>query len=335
VQAPPLPQPRGPLSERLVDTLRRSPHAVDLPPEAGGDPLVDDDLHVSLYVLYELHYRSFDRVADEWEWEPSLLAFRGVLERRFEAACRADAKPVTPLNVAHALRQVVDESTGRSLSSHMARSGTLAEMREFAVHRSPYQLKEADPHTWAIPRLQGRAKAALVEIQSDEYGNGRVAAMHSTLFERTLRALGLDPTYGAYLDRVPGVTLATCNLVSMFGLHRRLRGALAGHLAVFEMTSSVPMGRYAAALRRLGVDDEAADFYDVHVDADERHQVTALDDLAAALGRDEPALLGDIVFGAQALMNAEARFAAHLLDSWAAGRSSLLDRAPLVSASIA
>ena len=27
--------------------------------------------------------------------------------------------------------------------------------REIAVHRSGYQLKEADPHTWAIPRLNG------------------------------------------------------------------------------------------------------------------------------------------------------------------------------------
>src|SRR3712207_8445227 len=43
----------------------------------------------------------------------------------------------------------------------------------FRSQRSIYTLKEADPHSWAIPRLTGRAKAALVEIQSDEYGEGR------------------------------------------------------------------------------------------------------------------------------------------------------------------
>ena len=43
-------------------------------------------------------------------------------------------------------------------------------MREFAVHRSAYQLKEADPHTWVIPRLRGRGEGRLVEIQPDEYG---------------------------------------------------------------------------------------------------------------------------------------------------------------------
>jgi len=36
----------------------------------------------------------------------------------------------------------------------------------------------------------------------------------------------------------------------MFGLHRRFRGALVGHLAIFEMTSIGPMGRYATGLRR-------------------------------------------------------------------------------------
>ena len=41
--------------------------------------------------------------------------------------------------------------------------------------------------------------------------------------------------------------------MSLFGLHRRLRGALVGHLAAFEMTSSIPNRRYGDGLRRLGV----------------------------------------------------------------------------------
>jgi hypothetical protein len=54
----------------------------------------------------------------------------------------------------------------------------------------------------------------------------------STLFADSMRVLDLDPSYdGAYLDRLPASTLATTNLISMFGLHRRLGGALVGHLA--------------------------------------------------------------------------------------------------------
>src|SRR5205085_722733 len=180
--------------------------------------------------------------------------------------------------------------------------GTLEQFREFAVHRSAYQLKEADPHTWAIPRLDGEAKAALVEIQADEYGGGRATAMHATLFASTLRRLGLDDRYGAYLDDIPGVTLATVNLISLFGLHRRWRGALVGHLAIFEMASVAPNTRYGNALRRLGLPVEATRFYDEHVAADAVHEITACRPLAGSLAAAEPALAGDVLFGARAIM---------------------------------
>jgi hypothetical protein len=218
----------------------------------------------------------------------------------------------------------VESADGPSLSAYMAAQGTLDEFREFAVHRSAYQLKEADPHTWAIPRMAGEAKAALVAIQMDEYGCGRARDVHATLFEATLESLGLDASYGAYLPRLPGTTLATTNLVTMFGLHRRWRGALIGHLTVFEMTSVGPMGRYAAALTRLGLPRRARQFYDVHVVADAEHEVVARNRMAAGLGRDEPSLRDSILFGANAVLAIEGGFAAHMLQSWAAGRSSLV-----------
>ena len=58
-----------------------------------------------------------------------------------------------------------------------------------------------------------------------------------------MEALGLDARYGAYLEHIPAITLATVNLMSMLGLHRRRRGAIVGHLALFEMTSSLPNRR--------------------------------------------------------------------------------------------
>jgi hypothetical protein len=142
------------------------------------------------------------------------------------------------------------------------------------------------------------------------------------LFADTMRALDLDPTYGTYIDAVPAVTLATTNLVSMFGLHRRWRGALVGHLALFEMCSVVPMGRYARALRRLGVPD-AAPFYDAHVIADKRHEIIACHAMAGELAREEPHLAADIMFGAHALHELEARLTRHLMHAWESGRSSL------------
>lgn len=223
-----------------------------------------------------------------------------------------------------ALRAIADADDGPSLSRWLETRGTLEQFLEFVIHRSAYQLKEADPHSWAIPRLAGRAKAALVEIQADEYGGGDPDRVHAQLFANTMDALGLDSTYGAYIDLLPGATLATVNLMSMFGLHRRLRGRIVGHLALFEMTSSVPNRRYGNALRRLGIDDpKATGFYDEHVAADAVHESVAAVDLAGGLVRAEPELLDDVLFGARALVELEARWAAMLLAAWERGRSSL------------
>jgi hypothetical protein len=325
---PTLPRPRGPLSGHVVAAFARPAGApLGAPPVADDDPLIGDDLHLALYCCYELHYRGFDGVDPAWEWDPGLLAFRIRLEHAFEDALRAEhgsPEPVPPAALGAWLWRFVDGLDGPSLSGYMAGEGTLEQLREFAVHRSAYQLKEADPHTFAIPRLWGGAKSALVEIQADEYGGGRPGQSHTELFATTMHGLGLDDTYGAYIDALPGVTLATCNLVSMFGLHRRLRGALVGHLAVFEMTSVGPMARYATALRRHGVGAEAARFYDVHVTADAHHQELAAGPMALGFATTEPDLVGDVQFGARALVSVEGRLADHLLRCWRAGRTSFL-----------
>ena len=205
------------------------------------------------------------------------------------------------------------------------RRATAEQFREFLVHRSLYHLKEADPHSWAIPRLSGRVKNALVTIQADEYGSGVASAMHAQLFRALLVDWRLDATYGAYLDRVPAVTLLATNLISLLGLHRRWRGALVGHLAAFEMSSSTPNARYARAHRRLGGGEEAARFFDEHVVADAVHEQIALHDLAVGLVRAEPALAGDVVFGARCAAYVDSLFATHAIGAWEAGASSLRD----------
>jgi hypothetical protein len=322
--SPNLPAARGPVSAWLLSQLQRPPHPVTPPPRTKEDPLEGDDFQLALYVCYELHYRGFRGVDSCWEWEPSLLHARRRLEDAFLRRVADEVGPPLPcLDVGGSLVSLATSGDGPSLSCHMLETGTLQQFREFAVHRSAYQLKEADPHTWGIPRLQGALKAAMVAIQADEYGNGVAPRMHASLFGDTMQGLELDPSYGAYLDFIPGTTLATVNLVSLFGLHRRWRGALAGHLALFEMTSVKPMKRYVEALERLGVTLPARRFYEVHVVADVEHEQIALHELAIGLAEIEPEVAGDIVFGARALTHVEAAFSAHLLRCWSAGLSSL------------
>ena len=324
----PSPIARGELSELLLRELADEVHP--LPAVAAPsveDPLGDEDVQLALYICYELHYRGLPGVDDRWEWEPSLLALRRQLERTFEEGLRdrlgAPAGSAPPEQMDIELRAVVDADEAPSLSTYLERDGTREQVLEFLVHRSAYHLKEADPHSWALPRLSGPPKAALVEVQTDEYGGGRTERIHAELFAQTLDEVGLDPRYGAYLDRIPGVTLATVNLMSMLGLHRRWRGGIAGHLAFFEMTSSIPNRRYGNALRRLGYGPRATDFFEEHVEADAVHEQVAAVDLAGGLARQDPALSGDVLWGARALREVDGCWARRLLDAWRAGESSL------------
>ncbi|MCA0143696.1 iron-containing redox enzyme family protein [Blastococcus sp. LR1] len=332
-----LPEPRGPLSDALAHDLATgsalSASTLGIGERvaaADDDAMADDDLQLSLAIAYELHYRGFDDVSEDWEWDPALLQLRAGLERRHLAAVHDLVGPisVTGEPIDRQLTALIDADDSPSLSSYMAKKGSLDQWREYLTLRSVYHLKEADPHTFAIPRLSGRTKAAMVEIQADEYGGGSAARMHSELFAGLMRDLDLDAGYGALWDDAPAAAFASVNTMSFFGLHRRWRGAALGHLAAVEMTSSEPSRRYSAGLRRLGYDERTTVFYDEHVEADAVHEQIASVDMCGSLVAAEPDLAADVLFGAATSLAMDGLAARHLLGAWEAGRSALYrDRA--------
>jgi len=318
--APAPPTPRGPVSEVVVDALRGGPVRTVEP----GDPY-GDDLQLALHCCYELHYRGFAGVPADLEWDPALLTLRRELERTFLAALRAEVPAGDDVDAEVAALLVEPRGPHvRGVSHHLRRAGELWQLREYVTHRSIYHLKEADPQAWVIPRLTGAAKAGLVTVEHDEYGGGRPEHMHATLFAEMMRELALADTYGAYVDRVPGVTLAEVNLMTLCGLHRELRGASVGQFAMVELTSSPGSERLVRGMRRMGLGEAAVRFYDEHVEADAVHEAIAAHDLAEGLARTEPELMGDILFGGAALLELEGRFARAVLSAWDAGASSLL-----------
>lgn len=333
-----LPAPRGRVSDELITGLRLG-RIGQIDVDEVDDPVVDDDLQIALWVCNELSYRGFADVDDasardpDWdpEWDPDVLALRQRIERLLLAALRRDVPPAPAAagsSVPEGLAELVDSADGPDLSGFLSKKATREQFVEFVVHRSIYHVKEADPHSWGIPRLDGAAKAALIAIQADEYGNGMAHRMHSELFRLMMRALRLDDSYGAYLDLVPGVTLASSNVMTLFGLHRSLRGALVGHLAAFEMTSSLPNHAYSLGFRRLGGSTAAAAFFEEHVTADALHEQLAARDLCGGLAAQEPQLAPDILFGAACGLHLDELFARHLMESWQHGESSLISSVP-------
>jgi hypothetical protein len=82
-----LPRARGPFSEEMLGLLGGAAVRSERPspPE---DPLGDDDLHLALYLAYELHYRGLPGVPDDLEWDAPILAVRRGAESIFETGLR-------------------------------------------------------------------------------------------------------------------------------------------------------------------------------------------------------------------------------------------------------
>ncbi|MBA2311019.1 MAG: iron-containing redox enzyme family protein [Pseudonocardiales bacterium] len=326
-RAPVLPAPRGPVSEFVLAALRDG--SLTLPPVDDDLDGYGEDVQLTLYCLYELHYRGFEGVDPDREWDPLLLAVRAELERAFLLALQADVTPSDDVAVAlDAL--LVEPADAWGVSHHLRRDGELWQLREYVAHRSLYHLKEADPQAFVIPRLDGVAKATLVTIEHDEYGAGDPDRMHSRLFADMMRGLGLSDGYGHYVDAAPAETLAEVNFMSLCGLHRRLRGALVGQFATVELTSSPGSDRLVKAMRRMGCDDAVAAFYSEHVETDAVHEQLIRRGVLTPLLADEPELAADVVFGIRASTLLAGRLGSLLLERWAAGEPSL--RHPLPAA---
>lgn len=309
-----LPTPRGPLTEVLFAALRSGDTRRAV---IGEYPLAEgEDAALALWTLYQLHYRPIAGVADRLEWDPHLLRLRGGLERELEARLRAGFTRPEGLGFVDDFLDWVGDQDGVSLAAHVHREATREQVLELVRVRSLYHLMESDPTAWLVPRLGVRAKAALVELQYDEYGGGDPNRLHHHLWALGMEACGLDTTYGAYADEAPLEVLEQNNAMSMLGLHRRLRGAALGHLAAFEATSSLPSRRMVQGLERLGLPDELVAYYAEHVEADAVHEQLAVRTIVGGLLADEPELEDDAWFGAWVCLDLEDRVARGMLDRW-------------------
>ncbi|RYC14303.1 iron-containing redox enzyme family protein [Nocardioides zhouii] len=318
-----MPKARGPLSEWVVARLAEGDTYL-----GGSAPLPadQDDEAIALWTLHELSYRGFEDASDDAERNPVVVVVRHDLESSLERRLRgrwdhAD-RPNLPAaaDVPAELEELVASDDGPSLADHVRRSADVDQVLELLRQRSVYQLKEADPTAWVVPHLPTRAKAALMELQFDEYGNGNPNLLHAHLFAKGLESVGLRSEYGGYVDDALPETLELNNALSMFGMQRRLRGAAMGHLAAFEMTSSLPARKIAQGLGRLGLDGDMVGYYDEHVEADAVHEQLAARDICGTLAEDEPDQVAEILFGAFTCLDLESRVATALFRAWGVER---------------
>jgi hypothetical protein len=319
-----LPHERGPISSHVIQTLAGDNDRASVLALGPGEIIGDADVQLALWMIYELHYRGFDGVPADSEWDLGLLSLRRVIERSFEIELRTATKDLLQDiprdgDIGQQLLDLVAADESPSTAAYLHRRAALEQMLDYLRERSIQQLKESDPQSFVLPRLDGAAKAALAELQYDEYGGGRPARLHATMYADALEAAGLDRTYGAYIDEVSGLSLASTNVMTMFGLNRRLRGAAMGHLAAFEASSSVPSRKVAAGIERVGLPDVVSAYFHEHVEADAVHEHIATHDICGAMVAEDPSLREDVLFGAASGLHLDALSGAELLQRWTVG----------------
>ena len=259
------------------------------------------------------------------EWDPEVLALRQALESCFLDDIRASIEPPTRLSPDEAearLLRMARGGDGPSLSGVIQGTPSLERVRELFIHRSAYQLKEADPHTWAMPQAARRGQGGhrrdpgrRVRGRCD-HRDARRAVRRDDARGRSrpgLRRLPRpDPRRDPGHDQ-PDLTPRTAPQVARRA--PRSPGAVRDDLGA---EPTLRHGPAAARLRRgrLPVLRRARR-------GGRGARSVAAVDLAGGLAAQDPRLGADILWGAKALLAIDGRWARHMLQAWGDDSSSL------------
>lgn len=312
-----LPHPTGPWSHHVREVLQRRPA---VRPKTLPYDRFDDDAQLAWFLLNCVSYQGWEDVDDDIEWDPDVIALRRRFERWFldEMRRRCVDGPTDPRG---AVQHALAPGGTPGIAGFLEHDGTADQVRESLLLRLPYQHQEADPHTWAVPRLRGVVKRALCDIQAGEYGVGHDKT-HAELFLASLEGAGGPATSEAY-PLLPGAAFATFNFVTAAGMNRSLRGAVVGQLALFEMDSVDPNQKMVHACERLGLGDDVRAFFQVHVLADAEHEVIAARAFLDEFPLEEPDQVENLLFGIRVQSYIDGVLGAHVVGAWQQGRSAL------------
>lgn len=135
-------------------------------------------------------------------------------------------------------------------------------------------LTEASAMFAIVPRLQGRAQAAVMRILIDEFGCGNPQRVHAELYRQLLQELGLSTDLKEYLDTVNEESLAFVNVYHWLTKRAPRVDAYLGALAYTEMAIPTSFASFAVACERLGIRQRT--YFTEHVHIDPYHTQDAL-----------------------------------------------------------
>ncbi len=261
-------------------------------------------LHRILYRINRLKLFWYDDL-NNYANEGSLFLFG--IQSRIESAWQnweSNYANVEPLSAVVEVRKALRDRVAEDLDPKPSTEGLYFrnEMTETGYRRllaiaSLDGLVEASQLSRVLGGVGNEVHSMLTRIFFEEYGKGILARKHSSYFSTMLEEFKMETRPEAYFDLAPWEVLANIN--HSFFLCERKRNFLRyiGSLLFFEVSVPAAFNNYKLAGKRLGLSPEAINYWEVHIQEDERHGQWMLDDVALPLVERYPDLAWEMVSG--------------------------------------
>ncbi|WP_341939084.1 iron-containing redox enzyme family protein [Marinimicrobium sp. C2-29] len=169
-------------------------------------------------------------------------------------------------------RLVEEESADEPESAaYVSKSMSLDEFRVMVQEFAVDGLTEAQVFYYIMPRLHLEAQMPMLRILIDEFGSANPNRMHTGLYCKLLKELGMPSTASFYIDKIDDVSYEFLNMYFWLTLRADDPSYFVGALTYLETMIPVVFPCYVDACKRLGI--EAHQYYSEHCHIDDFHAV--------------------------------------------------------------
>lgn len=281
-----------------------------------GDPTALLDIQKMLYLIYETSFSNPLSSQAQHENALWLQEIKITLEDRWFAFERKSitaslanpdlfSKPDSLARwfLAQAERQ---DKSDRHLVSFLAEKANFEQMRFFILADANLNYRFADALTLALHHFSEHVKHEISTHLWDECGLGNLEDAHTVKFTRTLEQLGLSlPSAPVWEDWRP---YAGYNMYLAFGLSRRHLFKALGSLAMPELFDPDRDRFVVDGLNRLGFPQGSESYYASHIEGDEEHGPSWLNNVIMRVVEAQPEAGKELAFGAALRMEAMRRY---------------------------
>jgi pyrroloquinoline quinone (PQQ) biosynthesis protein C len=283
----------------------------------------EQQLHRVLYCLYA------GRIAVPWTagWrnldDARFDELRRILEsawERYERERLADAFGSLPSAKDFAEWATQHCQNHRSNVSHplfayLCNQATRAQLREFIVQETPFDIHFGDILAMMLPGVYGQAKSEFSRNFWDEMGRGETALMHRQLRLDMTRFLG-EPD-DVYLHNVERFCVAELRLANMYFNAVFNRSQLPQAIGMMLATELMVPGRLDQQImgwRRVGMQDADMRYLLEHTVIDVEHAKGWMDEVVLPMLERENHLMADIVLGMTRRLDHAGAVCDHMID---------------------